>query len=157
MNIAIERATIADADTLVNVQIAAFHHDAQIYPGVAIGGPPGYDSVPQMRQTIQQDECYKIVDGQKIIGGIVVFDKNNGHFHLDVIFLDPAYHRRGIGTQALQFIEHRYPANLWTLDTPQWAVFNHHFYEKLGYKKVGQYEDDDTLLISYEKRLLGGV
>jgi hypothetical protein len=34
MNIAFEHATIADAEALVAVQIAAFHHDAVLYPGV---------------------------------------------------------------------------------------------------------------------------
>lgn len=154
MNAVIERATAADAETLVRIQIAAFHHDAEIYPGVEIGGPPGYDSVAKMLEKIQQDECYKIMDMERCIGGLVVFVMGEEHYHLDVIFLDPAYHHRGIGTQAIQFIEAMYPANLWTLDTPQWAVRNHHFYEKLGYAKVGTHEHDGTPLIAYEKRIL---
>ena len=52
MNISIERATPADVENLVKAQIAAFHHDSVMYPGVEIGGPPGYDSVEQMREKI---------------------------------------------------------------------------------------------------------
>lgn len=156
MNITIERATAADAESMVSIQIAAFHHDSQLYPGLELGGPPGYDSVAEMLEKIQQDECYKISDEGRCIGGLVVFDKGAGHYHLDVIFLDPAYHNRGVGTQAMQFIDQTYPATCWTLDTPQWAVRNQHFYEKLGYVKVHEFEIDGTPLIAYEKRMPQG-
>jgi ribosomal protein S18 acetylase RimI-like enzyme len=153
MHPAIERATAADAEALVSVQIAAFHHDAQLYPGVEIGGPPGYDSVAEMRHKIRQDECYKIVEGGQCVGGIIVFVLGEGHYHLDVIFLDPAYQNRGIGTQAMQFLEETYPARWWTLDTPQWAVRNQHFYEKLGYVREREHEHDGTPLIAYKKQI----
>lgn len=152
MNISIERAALADAENLVRVQIAAFHHDAVMYPGVEIGGPPGYASVETMREKIEQDETYKIVHEGQCIGGIVVFDKGQGHYHLDVIFIDPAYHNRGIGSQAMAFLERTYPARLWTLDTPQYAVRNQHFYEKFGYVKMAEHEADDIVLFAYEKR-----
>jgi GNAT superfamily N-acetyltransferase len=106
-----------------------------------------------MQQKIIEDECYKIVEGERIIGGIVVFLKGNGHYHLDLLFIAPPYHDRGIGTQAMRFIEDTYPATRWTLDTPIWAIRNIHFYEKLGYVKVREFADDDTTLIAYEKRI----
>ena len=109
MNITFERATPADAEALVKAQIAAFHDDARLYPGVEIGGPPGYDSVAVALRKIQEDEFYKIVYDGQIIGGIILFEKGEGHFHLDVLNVDPAYHNRGIGTQAMQFIERTYP------------------------------------------------
>jgi GNAT superfamily N-acetyltransferase len=150
----IQNATTNDAAALVAVQVAAFHHDSEIYPGIAMGGPPGYDSVAVMRQKIEQDESYIIRHKGQCIGGLVVLDQGAGHYHLDVIFIDPAYHSRGIGTQAMQFIEQTYPARRWTLDTPQWATRNQHFYEKLGYVPVGTHADDDTPLIAYEKRVM---
>ena len=154
MHVTIERATEADAEALVRVQIAAFHHDAELYPGVEIGGPPGYDSVAHALQKIREDECYKIVAAGRCIGGIVIFVMDPGHYHLDLVYLDPAYHNQGIGTQAMRFIERAYPARRWTLDTPTWAVRNRHFYEKLGYVKTGEFvADDGTPLIAYEKRV----
>ncbi len=156
MTLSIERATAADAESLVKVQIAAFHSDAQLYPGVEIGGPPGYDSVAEMLERIQDSTCYKIIDAGQCIGGMIVFDLGQGHFHLGVIFIDPAYHNRGIGTQAMQYIEQTHAASRWTLDTPQWAVRNQHFYEKLGYVKKSEHEDEDgTPLIAYEKQIGG--
>jgi ribosomal protein S18 acetylase RimI-like enzyme len=151
--ITFERARAADAEALVSAQIAAFHHDSVLYPGVEIGGPPGYDSVEHMLAKIGEDECYAIVCAGQIIGGIVVFDLGDGHFHLDLIAIDPAYQNRGIGTQAIRFIEQAYPATKWSLDTPAWAVRNQHFYEKFGFVKVGEEAFPDITLFQYEKRL----
>ncbi len=151
MNVTFERATPADAEALVKVQIAAFHHDSILYPDVEVGGPPGYDSVEGTRKKIEADEFYKIVHDGQIIGGIVVYDQGEGHYHLDLIYLDPEYHNRGIGTQAMQFLEQTYAATKWTLDTPEYAVRNQHFYEKFGYVKVGTREEPDITLIVYEK------
>jgi ribosomal protein S18 acetylase RimI-like enzyme len=89
----------------------------------------------------------------QIIGGMVVVDRGHGHFHLGLIFIDPAYHNRGIGTRAMQFIEETYPATQWSLDTPDWAVRNQHFYEKFGYVKVKEEEHPGITLIVYEKWL----
>ena len=153
MKITFERPVAADAQALVNVQIRAFHNDSRLYPGVEIGGPPGYDSVEELLDDLEKYHCHKIVCDGHTIGGIIVFDRGQGHFHLDHIYLDPDYHNRGIGTRAMQFIEEPYPATKWTLDTPLWAVRNHHFYEKLGYVKVNEVAADGITLVSYEKQL----
>ena len=153
MDITFEHPTAADAQTLVKVQIRAFHDDARLYPGVEIGGPPGYDSVEEMLQDIDKYHCHKIIYEGHVVGGIVVFDRGQGHFHLDRIYIDPDYHNLGIGTRTMRFIEETYPATKWSLDTPIWAVRNHHFYEKMGYLKVEEIEADGITLISYEKLL----
>lgn len=155
MTVWFRRAAIHDTGALVSAAVAAFHHDSSLYPGVEIGGPPGYDSPVVIQRKIAEEECFTIVEGERVIGGIVVLVKGNGHYHLDLIFIIPEYHNRGIGTQAMRFLENAYPAaTLWTLDTPTWAIRNIHFYEKLGYVKVGEFEDGDTSLIAYEKRIV---
>jgi GNAT superfamily N-acetyltransferase len=93
-----------------------------------------------------------VSEGQ-IIGGIVVFDYGEGHYHLDLIFIDPDYHNRGIGTQAMHFIQRTYPtAKKWSLDTPLYAVRNHHFYEKFGYVRVKEETVNGFSLVCYEKQ-----
>jgi GNAT superfamily N-acetyltransferase len=156
VSVSFERAAVADAEALVAVQVAAFHSDALAYPAVEIGGPPGYDSVEDAIRKITRDAYYKIVSDGRIIGGIVVFDRGGGHCHLDVIYLDPGHHGRGIGTRAMRFIERAHRATGWTLDTPSWAVRNQHYYEKLGYAKVGETVYPDITLFAYEKRSEGG-
>ncbi len=153
MNITLEPAIPADAETLVKVQVAAFHYDSVLYPGVELGGPPGYDSVDTALEKMDEHIYYKIVMDGQIVGGIVVFDEGPGHLHLDLIYIDPTYHDRGIGTQAMHLLEEKHPANKWTLDTPQYAIRNQHFYEKFGYIKVREYMDGDFPLFAYEKHI----
>jgi GNAT superfamily N-acetyltransferase len=153
VNVSFERATAADAEALVAVQVAAFHSDAVAYPGVEVGGPPGYDSVEDALRKIARHPYYKIVRDGRIVGGIVVFDRGEGHFHLDLIYLDPKHHGRGIGTQAMQFLERTHRGTRWTLDTPSYALRNRHFYENLGYVKVGESAHADITLFAYEKRV----
>ncbi|MFV9506482.1 MAG: GNAT family N-acetyltransferase [Oscillochloridaceae bacterium umkhey_bin13] len=136
MELHIKAAQITDAERLVQIQIAAFHHDAVLYPDVGLGGPPGYDSVEQLRQTIAQHPCYKLLYDDQVIGVMVIIVKGEQHTHLDLIAIDPHYHNRGLGTLAMQFLEQAHPARCYTLDTPSWAVRNQHFYQKLGYVKV---------------------
>ena len=156
IDIAIKRAKSADAPALTAAAIAAFHDDARLY-GVPLGGPPGYDLVEYLLKLINHAEVdtYTIAHAGQIIGGITVQPMGEGHFHLDMLFVQPAYHNRGIGTQAIQFIEAIYPARKWSLDTPAYAVRNQHFYEKFGYLKVGEHtpEDDPILLFAYEKQM----
>jgi ribosomal protein S18 acetylase RimI-like enzyme len=153
MTITFEPPTPDDAQSLTEAQVRAFHHDSVLYPEVELGGPPGYDSVEQTLADMSKYLCHKILYDGQIVGGIVVFDRGEGHYHLDRIYIDPAYQNHGIGTQAMRFIEATYPARRWTLDTPTWAVRNQHFYEKFGYVKVGEREEEggNIILIMYEK------
>lgn len=158
MRISFERAGPADAEALVQVQVRAFHDDARLYPGIPPSGPPGYDSLPVMLEKIQRDEVYKVLREGQIIGDLIICPQGDGHYHLDVICIDPDHHNQGIGTQAMQFMEQQYPdASRWTLDTPFYAIRNQHFYEKLGYVKVAENpvpveEIEDFRLFAYEKR-----
>ncbi len=154
MRLEFRRAVRADAPALVKLQVAAFHHDSVLYPGVEIGGPPGYDSVEVMQGKIARDDTFSFwLEGQ-LVGGMVIYDQGNGHYHLDVIFIHPDYHNQGIGSQAIRFLDATYPAaRLWTLNTPAWAIRNHHFYEKLGYVKVAESEWEGFPLFDYERRV----
>jgi ribosomal protein S18 acetylase RimI-like enzyme len=153
MSTSFERATPADAEDLVKMQIVAFHDDARLYPGEEESGPPGYDSVDVMLERISEAIVYKIVMDGRIIGGIIIYDHGQGEMHLDVINIAPEYHNQGIGTQAMQFIEQAHPAEKWTLHTPGYAIRNQHFYEKTGYVKTEEVYDGDFLLYAYEKQM----
>lgn len=152
LNVTIERSNTDEAEELVRVQVESFHSDAIFYPGVEEGGPPGYDSVDLMQRKIIEDIAYTIRSNGKITGGIMLFEKEAGHLHLDVIFVDPALHGKGIGSKAMAFLSDVYPGVRWTLDTPVYAVRNHHFYEKFGYIRLGKkIEPDGFELYAYEK------
>lgn len=144
-------STVDDAPALLQAQISAFHHDSVLYPGVEPGGPPGYDSLAVLEADIAAYPVFTIRADGLIIGGVVIFDRGAGHFHLDRIYIAPEYHNRGIGSQAIAFIERSFPAQKWSLHTPSYAVRNQHFYENFGYIKRGTDYDGDLELIYYEK------
>lgn len=154
--IAFELATPDDVPALTDVQIRCFDDDARQHDLGERGGPPGYDSEAWQSVMMQHAAYYKIVDDGRIIGGMIAFDLGGGHFELGRIYLDPVYQNRGIGTQALRFVEAAHPqATRWTLDTPSWARRNRHFYEKMGYVKTGELQPEgaDFTLFLYEKRI----
>lgn len=151
MSVTIERAKPEDAEAIVPLQIAAFHHDAVMYPGVKEDGPPGYDSVDYVRRMIEEEDYYTIKYDGALVGAMSVFAKGEGHWHLDVIFVAPEYHGLGIGSRAMEFLFDRYQAPKWTLDTPTYAIRNQHFYEKFGFVITGEFPADGITLYSYER------
>jgi len=150
-----EKARIEDIKVLTEVQKRTFDDDSRRFGGLPAGGPPGYDSVDWTLWAMQTGIYYKILAGDRIIGGVILFDMHNRHFNLGRIFVDPDWQNQGIGSHAIRFIEKTFTyVKKWSLDTPEWAVRNHHFYEKLGYVKVGEEvpKGVDIRLFLYEKR-----
>lgn len=143
-----------DAPALAEVQRRTFDDDSRRFAGLPSGGPPGYDSVAwQVRMMDVATAYYKLVWDRQIVGGVIVFDMGQGRFELGRIYVDPDFRNRGIGTQAMQFIERAHPqARRWTLGTPIWATRNHHFYEKLGYVKIGEDHTGEPPGFLYEKQ-----
>ena len=86
------------------------------------------------RETIEQSidggEAYRIrLDGE-IVGGLVVrIDPATQHNELELLFVDPAAHNRGIGQAAWQEVERLYPdTEVWETCTPYFEKRNIHFY-----------------------------
>jgi len=132
-----KKARIEDAKGLALASWRAFDNDIN-YGASGKGGPPGYKSQQWQSKMMRIGKYYKILDDYKIIGGIIVFDKGKGHYNLGRIFIDPDYQNQGIGAQAIEFIEKTFPqTERWTLDTPRWNKRTQHFYEKMGYVKIG--------------------
>jgi GNAT superfamily N-acetyltransferase len=149
-----EIACPEDAARLAEVQKRAF--DSQVPDEMPdLGGPPGYDSPAWQAETMQQTPYIKILEDGDILGGIVLRIPEPDHCHVERIFLDPPYHRRGIGTQAFAWLEQTHPQyRLWTLRTPAFALSNQRLYERLGYRKTGEKEIFPGFsLIEYEKRI----
>lgn len=135
----IERANLADAEALMTIKIRAFSEDVALYGA----GPPGYDSLEQQRNTITSRDYYKFLFQDQLIGGGCVREMAEGEYYLASLYIEPNYHNRHLGTQAMQVLFEKYPqAKRWTLDTPYRSFRNHHFYEKLGFIKVGETEPD---------------
>jgi GNAT superfamily N-acetyltransferase len=148
------RAATSDAELLLQAKIKAFEWDVEKY-GM---GPPSYDSLADLLVAISKAQYYKILYNNVIVGGFSLYDMGNSHFELGSIYIEPDYQGKGIGEQAISYIEQSYPeVRKWTLETPYLSFRNHHFYEKMGYIKIGEEKlevPQGFVLFKYEKNIL---
>lgn len=148
-----QKAKPEDARTLALISGRAFDYDVN-YGAPRKGGPPGYKSDVWQFRMMTRGHYYKILLGEKaeqIIGGMIVFQNSYGDCELGRIFIDPECQDQGFGTQAMAFLEKAYPeARRWTLGTPSWNLRTQHFYEKVGFVKIGTEGKDG---VRYEKRI----
>jgi ribosomal protein S18 acetylase RimI-like enzyme len=151
MEITIERAKLEDALKLIDVQSLSFLEDFEKY-----GECPSYQEKPaDMINMIKTAIIYKMIIDDKIIGDIIVRKRDDGSYYLRTIAVIPACQSLGIGTKAIDFIEKDNPdGKVWRLITPEGSYRNRHFYEKIGYKKMGEKHQSERLtLIQYQKDL----
>lgn len=146
LKLSFQKLTENDFDILSMVMKRAFDDDAQKHLGVQAGGPPGYDDGEFFRTwLLPYDEStgYKIMSGEKVLGGMIVWILPEAQNILGTIFIDPDFQDIGIGQRAWIFVEETYPSTIsWRLATPTWATKNHYFYTKCGFEKV----DSDPLI-----------
>lgn len=149
MNISIERTNVEDAKELINIQKKCFEEDAIKYEECPSFNEDTNDFVMMIKNTI----FYKTIYGNKIIGDISVRNKGEGKYYLRTICVLPEYQNMGIGHNAIEYIEMDNPGGrIWTLVTLKDNYRNCHFYEKMGYIKVGERKRSDILiLVEYRK------
>jgi RimJ/RimL family protein N-acetyltransferase len=152
--IRIEPATSGDAETLASVSRRAFEHDVN-YGAPGVCGPPGYDSPAWQRQMMRRGRFFRVLEADRVVGGLILFRFEDGTVQLGRAFLEPDAQNKGIGSQLLAFAERTFPeARRFALDTPSWNLRNQHVYEKAGYRKIGEIDAAEGFpLIQYEKRI----
>ena len=79
-------------------------------------------------RSIDSGEAYRIVCDNEIVGGLVVrVEGNKGD--LDLLFVSPKCHSKGIGYAAWCEVEKTYPeVSIWETVTPYFEKRNIHFY-----------------------------
>ena len=94
------------------------------------------------RKTIERcidapdSETYRIVVGGKRVGGVILkIDKETHHNELEILFVSPEEHTKGIGYGAWQAVEALHPETVvWETCTPYFEKRNIHFYvNKCGF------------------------
>ena len=146
MSLQFLKAGTADAVSLMCISKKAFDSDVEVGASCA-GGPPGYNSLPFHTKMARMNCLYKLVDDYKIVGGALLFLKDN-ELNIGRIFVDPEYFRKGYGIFMMQQIEESFAeVKVFTLDTPIWNVRTNAFYQKLGYVEVRR----DGDFVYYEK------
>ncbi len=97
------------------------------------------------RETIEkclddpQNEAYRIMLNGKAVGGVILkIDKETNHNHLEILFISPNEHSKGIGYGAWLAVEALHPeTEIWETCTPYFEKRNIHFYiNKCGFSAV---------------------
>jgi GNAT superfamily N-acetyltransferase len=148
----------SDIDDLTVVMREAFDDDSRRFRGTDGGGPPGYDNGDFLRTWAPRGEAFTILCEGRIVGCMIVFPAPGSVSTLGNISIHPGFQDRGIGSRALSLVEKRYPdCRTWRLGTPEWAVRNHHFYKKNGYRPVDRPSSEEGFISHiFEKDLDGG-
>ena len=89
-----------------------------------------------IENSIDQGTAYRIREDGRIVGGLVLnINEETQHNHLDLLFVTPAAHSKGVGTAAWKEVERMYPeTKVWETCTPYFETRNIHFYvNKCGF------------------------
>ncbi len=86
-----------------------------------------------------ESEAYRIIfEGRKVGGVVLKIDKNTNHNELELLFVSPEEHSKGIGYAAWLAVEAIHPeTKVWEVFTPYFEKRNIHFYiNKCGFHAV---------------------
>lgn len=128
----------SDIQVLTPIMKEAFDTDTKMHTDLKEDGPNGYDNGELLKKMLYLDNAESkviYIDGI-VLGGYAII-KNKNVYTLNLLFIDPVYASKGIGTKVWMDIEKEYTeAKTWVLETPDYSKRNHHFYEKCGFKKM---------------------
>ena len=115
-----------------------------------------------------QAETYRIVCDGNVVGGLILqVDQQNAKGELEILFVHPEAHSKGIGKAAWKAVEEIHPEiRVWETMTPYFEKRNIHFYvNRLGFHAVEffnehhpdphmpeQFDQEDGLF-RFEKRM----
>lgn len=87
---------------------------------------------------INAEVYYAYVDGKKVGGVVLEIDNITHHNSIDLLYVYPDCHSKGIGYSIWKAIEEKYPeTKVWELVTPYFEKRNINFYvNKCGFKIV---------------------
>ena len=121
-----------------------------------------------IERSIDRGEAYRIMRDGQPVGGVVI-QINGKHGDLDLLFVSPRSHSKGIGYAAWRAVEQLHPeVTIWETVTPYFEKRNIHFYvNRCGFHIVEFYNshhpdpnDPDTSgdqfpdgMFRFEKRL----
>ena len=87
----------------------------------------------------EQAETYRIVCDGEVVGGLILqIDKQNAKGDLEILFIKPEVHSKGLGQAAWKAVEAMHPEiRVWETMTPYFEKRNIHFYvNRMGFHIV---------------------
>jgi phosphoribosylanthranilate isomerase len=130
------KATYEDCEEILALQKRAFLSEAAIYDDLTI--PPLTQTLSELQADFFKKTILKVVLDNQIVGTIRA-SSEAGVVHIERVMVHPDYQKRGLGNILMKNIEsHFADANLYELFTGCKSFSNIHWYQKSGYKIVGE-------------------
>ena len=150
----LQQATAEDALALFELQVAAFSPLLEKYQDYDTN--PANETIDGVYARIHHPAgCFlKIIADGQLVGAICIRWKNNVHFRISPLFLDPEVQGKGFARQAMLLAEARYPQpKTWELSSLFEETKTCQLYEKMGYVETGVRKplNDKATLIHYQK------
>jgi RimJ/RimL family protein N-acetyltransferase len=153
VEVRIKRTKLDEVEKLLAIQKEAFAEDYVLYEDH--DSTPVNETAEKLMENIERFFHYTIWLGNDIIGAIDIRPLDDSRLRLSKLFLGTEFQNKGLGSKLIKLIESEFPLiKDWSLYTPYLNKRNHHFYEKLGYIKIGEVQITEKLqLFKYEKIL----
>ena len=141
-NITLTHLTEEDREQFILDNQHAFKHGAVEEFGKRddhLDGDGEIISRKTIEHCIDHGVAYRIRENGRIVGGLILkINEVTQHNELEILFVSPDVHSKGIGTAAWQQVERLYPDTVvWETCTPYFEKRNIHFYiNKLGFSAV---------------------
>jgi ribosomal protein S18 acetylase RimI-like enzyme len=130
--IIVERASIEDAEEILELQKLAYLSEAEIIDDFTI--PPLHQTIDEILSEFDHQVFLKVELDNKIIGSVRSY-LDKGTCRIGKLIVHPDHQNRGIGTILLSAAENQYPTAVrYELFTGQKSEKNLHLYEKAGYR-----------------------
>ena len=126
-------AKLEDLAEILDIQLAAFQEEAEIYHCCSI--PPLRQTPADLQRELATKTFLKAVQGQRIIGSVRAgFDGQT--VTVEKLAVMPRMQNQGIATRLLLAVEEVFPSAVrWELFTGRLSVKNLYLYHKLGYRE----------------------
>ncbi|MEH6908438.1 GNAT family N-acetyltransferase [Neobacillus drentensis] len=153
MEVSIKKTKLDEIEDLLAIQKDVFAEDYALYEDH--DSTPVNETTEKLIENIERFFHFTIWLDNDIIGAIDIRPLADKRLRLSKLFLRNEYQNKGLGSKIFQLMESEFPLiKDWSLYTPYLNKRNHHFYEKLGYKKIGEVQVTEKLqLFKYEKIL----
>jgi N-acetylglutamate synthase-like GNAT family acetyltransferase len=149
--IAIEKASVEDAEEILELQKLAYVSEAEILSDFTI--PPLHQSINEILTEFDHQIFLKVERENRIIGSARCFLKE-GTCHIGKLIVHPDYQNRGIGTRLLFAAEKQFPdADRYELFTSRLSEKNLHIYEKNGYIRFKTKIISDKLTLVFLEKI----
>ncbi len=151
--ICIQKAELAHANKILEIQKLAFQSEAAIHNNYTI--PPLVQTIESLKEDFSDYHFYIAKIGKNIVGSVKVKLVENNILWIGRLVVHPYYQNQGIGKKLMQFIEDTFKhVSAFELFTAEKSIRNISLYQKLGYVISGKLSEpghSDIVLVRLVK------